>query len=229
MVKLLFLISLLFVFSVSGVSQTTKEIKDGPVVKHYDNGKKKYEGQFRNNTPYGMFRYYFNTGQLKATMDYSDDGVYAESITYYKNGKKMAQGRYLNRQKDGKWFYYLNEKDNPLVSMESYVNGILEGESITYYPDGGNPAEIVEYKNGNKHGKLLKYFPDSVLMTESYYHEGQPHGKFRHYHPDGKLYIKGEYYYGVQAGNWEYFNENGQRIPEEEFMKQDNVEEIDQP
>ena len=225
--RLLFLISLILIFVQVGFTQSNKEIKNGPVVKHYDNGKMRYEGQFRNDNPYGTFKYYFNTGQLKATMEYSDDGVIAESNTFYKNGKKMAEGRYINKQKDGVWLYYLNEKGNPLVSKETYEDGVLEGESITYYPDGGNPAEIVEYKAGAKHGKLLKYFPDSVLMTESYYYEGEPHGKFRHYHPDGKLYIKGEYYHGVQAGNWEYFDENGKPVSEEDFMRQESVEEIE--
>ncbi len=200
--------------------------KEGKFVKRFDNNKIKYEGQFRNDIPYGKFLHYFNTGDIKAEVVFDDDGIIAYSNTYYKNGKKMAVGKFIQKQKDSVWVYYLNESGNPLISMESYVKGVLDGESITYYPDSGEPAEIITYVNGKKDGKLIKYFPDGVLMTESYYKNGMPHGDFLHYHPDGKIQIRGKYYEGVQAGNWDYFNEKGDPVSEEDFSKQEEIEEV---
>lgn len=220
-----------FVITINCDAQTTNQVngngkKEGKYVKYYDNGKMKYEGQFRNGVPYGNFTHYFNNGKVKAEVAYSDDGVISHTKSYYKNGNLMAVGNYINKVKDSVWMYYLDESGNPMISMETYKNGMLSGESITYYSESGEPAEIVMYENNKKHGKLFKYFPDGVLMTESYYVDGQPHGDFLHYHPDGKLQIRGKYYYGIQAGNWEYFNEDGNPVTEEDFTKQEEVEEI---
>lgn len=201
--------------------------KEGVWIKYFDNGKIKYEGQFRNDKPYGKFKYYFKEGSIKAISVFSDDGIIAINTTYYKNGKLMAEGKYVNQQKDSIWKYYLNEESNPLVSTETYINGILNGESNTYYPDTGEPAEIIFFKDGKKNGKLLKYFPEGNLMTESYYTDGLPDGDFTHYHPDGKVQIEGKYYKGKQVvGQWKFFDEDGNPVDKDEFKKQDEVKEI---
>ncbi len=201
--------------------------KDGRWVKYFDNNKMKYQGQFKNDIPYGTFTHYYNTGDKKAIVVFSDDGIIGNSTTYYKNGDLMAKGKYINQKKDSVWRYYLNEKNNQLISIETYKNGKLDGESITYYPDNGKPAEIVIYENDQKNGKLLKYFPDGLLMTESYYKNDQPDGDFKHYHPDGKIQIIGKYKNGLQQGNWEYYNEDGSQVSEEEFLKQEEVEDTE--
>lgn len=229
-IKGVILIVLLAAFSLCQ-AQSTNQLndqgkKEGSYIKYYDNNKVKYEGQFRNGVPYGKFTHYFDTGDVKAVVMFSDDGIISHTTSYYKNGKIMAQGKYINKVKDSTWNYYLNEASNPMISTETYSNGLLNGESITYYSESGDPAEIIEYKDDKKHGKLIKYFPDGLLMTESYYEDGQPHGQFLHYHPDGKLQIRGNYYKGIQSDNWEYFDENGGVVSEEDFMKQDEVEEI---
>lgn len=224
--KLLFFI--LFLFLVNTVASQNKKVNDGPVVKFFDNGKKKFEGQFRMGVPYGKFIYYYNTGQVKSELSFSDDGVIADNITYYTNGNKMAEGKYINQKKDGTWYYYLNEKGNSIISVENYKNGNLNGEMITYYPNKNIPAEIVNFTDGLKDGQLLKFFPDSTIMTESYYKENEPDSLFLHYHPDGNIYIKGYYHRGIQIGNWEYYNEDGKAMTEEEFLKQEEVTNKDQ-
>ncbi len=201
--------------------------KQGKWVKYFDNGKVKYEGQFHLGKPVGKFTYYYKKGGVKAISEFSDNGSIADNITYHENGKMMAEGRFVNQKKEGVWKYYLNESSNPEVSSETYKNGILFGESITYYPDSGNPAEIVFFKNGKKGGKLLKYFPDGTLMTESYYKDGLPDGTFVHYHMNGKVQIDGSYINGVQTGEWKYYNEDGNEVDAEEFKKQDEVKNIE--
>ena len=201
--------------------------KQGKWVKYFDNGKVKYEGQFHLGKPVGKFTYYYKKGGTKAVSEFSDNGSTADNITYHENGKKMAEGRFVNQKKEGVWKYYLNESSNPEVSSETYKNGILFGESITYYPDSGNPTEIVFYINGKKDGKLLKYFPDGTLMTESYYKDGLPDGTFVHYYMNGKVQIEGSYIDGVQTGEWKYYNEDGNEVDAEEFKKQDEVKNIE--
>ncbi len=227
-------LSLIFLFAISlnVNAQTINQIdefgnKEGKWIKKYENNNVKYEGQFHGNKPYGTFTYYYKDGKKKAMTKFRDNGVVADNETYYESGKLMAVGKYVNKKKDSIWNYYLDEEKNPIVSMETYKNGMLNGESITYYPNSGKPTEIIYFKNGKKNGKLLKYFPDGTLMTESYYKNGLPEGKFVHYHMDGKVQIEGEYSNGLQVGEWSYFDDEGNPIDEATFKKQDEVTEIE--
>ncbi len=201
--------------------------KTGSWVKYHDNGKVKYEGQFRNDRPYGKFTYYYSNGSEKATSIFSDDGIIAHNISYYTNGKLLAQGKYINQKKDSIWRYYLNEESNPCISSETFVNGVLNGESITYYPETGKEAEIVFFKNDKKDGSLLKYFPDGNIMTKSYYKDGSPDGNFVHYHPNGSEQIVGKYQDGIQVGEWKFYDENGKPVDKDEFTKEEEVKKID--
>lgn len=225
--------ALSFLFCLSAISQDINRLdasgkKNGKWIKKFDNGKTKYNGSFKNGFPIDTFTYYFETGEKRAENIFSQNGKIANNITYYKNGMKMAEGRYNDKKKDGIWKYYIDEKNNRLVSSENYDNGILDGESSTYYPDSGKPAEIIFYKNGRKNGKLIKYFPEGQLMTESQYLNGEPIGDFIHYHPNGQIQITGKYKNGEQVGEWKYFDENGKKIEEEDFKATDiETKEID--
>ena len=199
--------------------------KEGKWVKYFDNGNIKYEGQFHNDKPLGMFTYYYNTGEIKAINNFSEDGIITYNTTLYKSNKIMTEGKYVNQKKDSTWNYYSDET-NLIISKENYSHGVLNGESITYYLDSGDTAEIVVFKNGKKNGILLKYFPDGTLMTESYYKDDMPNGDFTHYHIDGSIQIIGKYYRGKQSGEWQYFDEEGDLVDEDEYRKQEEVEEI---
>ena len=138
----------------------------------------------------------------------------------------MAEGKFVNQKKVGIWKYYLDQESNALVSTEKYDNGVLNGESITYYPNTGQATEVAMFKNGKMNGYLRKFFPDGKIMTESYYKNGLPDGPFIHYHMDGKVQIEGGYVNGIQTGDWKYFDENGNQVDEEEFKKQEEVKKI---
>ena len=139
----------------------------------------------------------------------------------------MAEGKFVNQKKAGVWKYYLDQESNALVSTEEYSNGVLNGESITYYPNTEQPTEVIVFKNGKMNGSLRKFFQDGTLMTESYYNDGLPDGKFIQYYMDGKLQIVGNYKNGIQTGEWKYFDKDGDFIDEEEFKKQADVKNIE--
>ncbi len=201
--------------------------KEGKWVKYFDNNSVKYEGQFHLGKPYGKFVYYYKNGDIKAVSEFEDNGTIANNITYYKSGKLMAEGKFVNQKKVGVWKYYLDQESNALVSTEKYSNGVLYGESITYYPNTDQPTEVVEFKNGKMNGDLRKFFPDGKIMTESYYVNGLPDGTFVHYHMDGNVQIVGNYSKGIQTGEWKYFDEEGKQVDEEEFKKQEEVRDIE--
>lgn len=202
-------------------------LKQGKWVKNYNYGSKRYEGQFKDDKPTGEFKYYYKNGHLKAITKYEANGDSAITESYHKNGMKMAEGVYFKQQKEGKWLYY-SDIDSALISEENYKNGQLHGTVITFYPESGNPAEIIEYKHGMREGSLRKFFPEGSIMTEGTYVNDSLDGKFTLYWPDGKIQVSGDYDNGMQSGEWTYFDEEGNPVSDDSFrfeiLENDTIE-----
>ncbi|PLX13652.1 MAG: hypothetical protein C0598_03170 [Marinilabiliales bacterium] len=192
--------------------------KQGIWTKTYSNGVPRYEGKFKNNHPIGEFKYYYESGNLKAVTVFSSDGIVARTKTYHENNLPMAEGKYIKQKRDSIWLFY-SDVDGELLSSETYRKGVLNGTTKTYYPKTGNVAEKIEYVKGIKQGPYRKYFPEGEIMTEGIYVNDNLDGDFTLYHPNGKIQIKGKYKDGRQVGNWEYFDENGNPLNEEDFKK----------
>ena len=73
---------------------------------HYYNGQVRYEGRFKNDKCKGVFRYYDEQGNLKATNEFDKSGAKALNKTFAPNGRIIATGYYVDQKKDGEWKYY---------------------------------------------------------------------------------------------------------------------------
>ncbi len=217
------IIVLLLVLPLLSMAQTINQtdsnnLKQGKWGKTYANGRINYEGQFKNDKPYGEFKHYYISSALKAITNYSPDGVVAHTTTFYENSLPMAEGKYINQKKDSVWNFF-SEFDGKLISEETYKKGELNGISKTFYPESGNVAESIKYKNGLKQGDIKKYFPEGSIMTEGFYKNNLLDGDFTLYFPEGNIQLKGKYLKGQQIGNWQYFDEEGNAISEDEFKE----------
>lgn len=180
-------------------------LRQGKWKKLYKNGQTRYEGQFKDGKPVGLFRYFYENGALMATNNHVGDGTVANHA-YHKNGKIKAKGVYRTQLKDSVWQYF-NENE-VLISHESYRLDTLNGPQKTYYPSG-QLAEETNYKMGVKHGPWLKYFAGGEPWVEAGYENGDLHGKFLMYRDKNKRDIQGKYHLGVRTGTWMFFNTNG--------------------
>ena len=108
--------------------------KQGQWIKNYKNKKIRYSGQFKDDIPQGIFKYYYKSGELQATKEFFHNGVAAATHFYYKNSKLKASGLYVNEKKDSTWNYY--NVAEILILSEEYKNGVLNGTTKTFYEDG---------------------------------------------------------------------------------------------
>lgn len=92
-----------------------------------------------------------------------------------------------------------------ILKKEIRVNGLLNGEQITYFPDG-NIMYIENYKNDVKDGITKAFFPISKILKKSIpYENGEVHGTIHVFSPDGELLKKLSYENGKRLGNnWIY-------------------------
>ena len=180
-------------------------LKQGKWKKNYSNGRVRYEGQFKDDKPYGLFKYYYDNSSLQATNNHVGDGTVANHV-YHKNGKIKAKGIYRGTLKDSLWQYF-NENEL-LVLEESYVLDTLHGTHRTYY-DNGQLGEELNYDHGIKHGPWKKFFIDGKPWVEANYEKGNLHGDFKMFREGGKPKVRGKYHLGIRTGVWLNFNDNG--------------------
>lgn len=202
----LFLIATLSVADAQELNQTDANgLKQGNWKKTYSNGRVRYEGQFKDDKPFGVFHYYYEDGSLQATNNHIGDGTVASHM-YHKNGKIKAKGLYREQLKDSLWQYF-NDQEK-LVLEETYVLDTLNGSQKTYY-ENGQLGEETTYNHGIKDGVWQKFFENGKPWVEATYVNGNLHGKFVMYNDDGKRKFQGTYWKGIRTGTWLIFNENG--------------------
>ncbi len=147
-----------------GCQGTAQGRKQGPWQQLHPNGQVRYEGQFADSKPVGLFKYYFDNGKLSATNNHSADGAVA-SHHYHPNGKIKAKGVYRTEKKDSLWQYF-NENE-VLVLEETYKQNMLHGVKRIYFDNGqhkgyydqeGRPMKSAFLKAPLKYSRISSYY-----------------------------------------------------------------------
>ena len=68
--------------------------------KYFKNGNIKYEGQFQDNYPVGIFKFYYETSELKVKKNFFIKVKAAATRFYNKDGKIMSMGLYVDEVKN---------------------------------------------------------------------------------------------------------------------------------
>jgi len=174
----------LFTFSQDINKTDAKGKKQGEWKKYYDNGLVRYQGQFKDDKPYGTFNYYYETGKPSIIMNY--DGNIARTIAFYDEGKLKAKGNYVNQKKDSIWNYYSSAGYK--ISEELYVNGLRQGKVVNFFEDG-KIAEEKEFVNDFEDGEWIQYYEDGKIRMKATYKKGSLEGKTYYYDRCGKKMI----------------------------------------
>ena len=175
--------------------------------KNYPDGTLMYKGFFVDDSPRGTLIRYFENGEKKAIMHFSQDGKSAFSTLYYMNGELAAEGKYEGTNKDSTWKYY-SYYTHTLSLVENYNAGIKNGPSMKYY-DNGLVAESIDWESNIKQGKWNQYFEDGSLRLSSYFVNNKLAGPYKVFASPGKIAMDGNYNDGKMDGKWTYYNENG--------------------
>ena len=220
----LLLASLLFVLTTAFAQDFNrtdgKGRRQGEWRDYYANGQLRYEGRFKNDKCKGVFKYYDEQGNLKATNEFNKSGEKALNKTYAPNGRMIATGNYVNQKKEGEWKYY-DATSGQLRLVEDNQNGKVHGWSRLYNPNNGVLAEETQYVNGVPEGQCRKFSDTGVLLMECQYHNGQLDGPCKSYYPSTALKEEGQYGKGQKVGAWKTYNEDGDVILEEAFGEQE--------
>ncbi|MEX1000521.1 MAG: toxin-antitoxin system YwqK family antitoxin [Crocinitomicaceae bacterium] len=214
------LIALSLLFTISSIAQNdinktdSQGRKQGVWKKAYPNAKVfRYVGQFKDDKPYGEFIYYYETGEVEATLTFSENGKVSRSKMYHRSGYLMAKGKYVNQQKDSVWIHY---DDRGVISyMETYENGKLNGQKVYFYePQDGklHVARYEYYRDGLRHGEFKEYHQNTKVKIEGKFRDGNLDGKIVHYYPNGRVKKILYYKHAVEHGVSSFYSDDGKLV-----------------
>lgn len=120
-------------------------------------------------------------------------GDYVEYTEPYENG--IISG-------DKTWY---DSKGN-IMMIETYVEGKINGEQITYYPNA--KVRSIVYHRNNKITGIEWYNQDGKRIYRDIFKNGS--GSWRTYFDKGNVHEEGEYVNHARHGVWRIYNEKGQ-------------------
>ncbi len=181
-----------------------------------------------NDKRQGTWKYYYETGEIKAKGDFKDNLKTGEWIFYYEDGKIEQRGKYNKDKPSGLWtWYYSNgnkwreenlikgveegslteyNKDGAVILKGEYVDG--EREGVWNY-DNGDDKEEGSYQGGLQNGIWKGWFSNGKLSYEINYVQGVPDGKFKTYYNNGYVREEGFYSMGSREKNWYKYDMQG--------------------
>ncbi len=187
-----------------------------------------YEGMFKDDKPIGVFKYYYESSKIKATLEYSENSNRTEAVYYHENGMVMSKGIYRSMKKDSIWLNY--SSSGKLNSSESYKNGALDGPKIIYYLSvdlsRSSPlvSSISNYKNDVLSGEFTKYFENGSMMEKGTYIDGKREGLWINFYPGGTKESIVRYEHGLRNG-WTFaYDKSGKEIAKYYYFNEERLE-----
>ena len=178
----------------------------------------RYEGRFDHGKEVGTFKFYCEKcGKVPSVIkEFNTNNSISEVKYYTAKGKLVSEGKMDGKKRIGEWLYY-HEKSTAVMTREHYKDGMLDGQKITYYPNG-KVTEEIQYVMGVKEGSNNYYAPDGVLLKKLQYRDNLLVGEAFYYDAYGNLSIEGSYKKGKKNGIWKYYKD-GKVVLEEKYPK----------
>ncbi len=217
MVKSISLSLFLFIFSFMAISQNKNNQfdsdgkRDGIWSKKYPNGNIRYKGEFLKGKEVGTFKFYALTGEEHPVVikTFNSSNTICDVQFFSNKAVLKSVGKMIEKKRMGSWNYFFGD-GKTLLSVESYKDGLLDGELKIFYKSG-KTAEIAHYKAGKLHGNTKRFSEEGKVYENLTYKNGIMHGPAIIYDKKGVVFAKGNYIDGIKSGIW-YFNSNGEML-----------------
>jgi len=185
----------------------------------YPNGQVASEGIVRDGKPDGLWKTYYESGQLKSIGKRTDFLLDSTWVFFKENGDTNLVVNYKHDLKNGSRFTYSETE----VMMEPFVNDVRQGEGHRY-DRKGNLLQTMIFKNGFEEGispvfdttgllrEIINYRKGFVMTRETlnrYDREGKKHGYWKTFFDDWSLRTECYYKHGLRDGFYKEYDEKG--------------------
>jgi len=189
MYRFFFIISLFFFQSFSQNQYSENGNRDGLWRGYYESGELKYEGSFDDGIEVGLFKYYYKSGNLEKELFYIESGLRARVRIYYSNKNIKTMGEYCLKKRCGTWEYF-DDLGN-IILKENYIDDVLNGSYFLYL--NGKLSDVYNYKDGKKNGLAKSFFLSGKIKNIKNYKNDKLDGKYEIYNEKGELIEKLNY------------------------------------
>lgn len=190
------------------VLESTPQVLNGPFWQFYENERVAIKGKYNKGVPQGVWRYYYESGNLKMVGQLESKQI-AYWTYFYENGQKMKQGQLDSQSEEGHWDYFY--ENGTLRKEGDYLKGKKEGEWNYFFEDSVKRAEAV-FENGD--GFYKEYFYEGDLRMEGPIVGGHSEGIWTYYYKQGGIKAKGLELDGKKNGHWTYYFLEGSKSSE---------------
>ena len=185
----------------------------------YPGGQVASEGLLRDGRPDGLWKTYYENGQLKSIGKRTDFLLDSTWVFFSEVGDTSLIVNYKRDLKNGPRFTF--GKDD--IVMEPFVNDVRQGEGKRYNLKR-HLIQTVTYKNGVEEGispvfdttgllcEIITYKKGFVMTREAinrYDREGKKHGYWKTFFDDWSVHTECYYRHGMRDGFYKEYDEKG--------------------
>jgi antitoxin component YwqK of YwqJK toxin-antitoxin module len=186
---------------------------------YYNDKTLKVEGQYDEGLKTGIWKNYYENGQLKSIGNYESFGGEKNGgwKYYYENGQLKSEGRFLSGFRVSEWKYY--HENGSLECNGIYEYGEIKVGEWIYNDDEGviiktelwGEGKLIETKNSSEEvEKFSEYYDNRQLKVIGNKKNGLKIGEWKYYNENGQLKVIGTYENGTKNGEWKIYHENGE-------------------
>ncbi len=214
-----------------------EDLKEGRWQTWYENGTLLMDGVYSKVKEEGVWTNYWDNGKVKNATTFKHGEMNGAWLSYYPSGNKKLIGKYKNNYKVGKWTdYYENgmpkdifsykvttvksQMDYGVMKGREETESVKHGHSESYSSKDFKKTEEGNYKNGQKDGEWIDYYPGGkVPAIITHYKNGELDGTMKQFDRMGKLTSEINYAKGLKDGPCIIYDEKGKVISKKMFSK----------
>jgi antitoxin component YwqK of YwqJK toxin-antitoxin module len=146
--------------------------KYGRWISFFGNNKQKIEkdGVYDNNRKTGIWKCYYENGNLKSEINYVNNKADGYAKIYYENGKISEEGIWKGTKWVGKYLFY-HENGNKAYEWSFNEEGKRTGEQ-KYYHENGKLMIKGDWEDGKENGVITEYDSGGNLKSEKVFASG---------------------------------------------------------
>ncbi len=161
----------------------------------YENGKERMSGKISEGKRTGVWKFYFESGELFAKADFTDNQQGKNWEVYDHEGKQLVS-------KSDKIAELHFAQDGGLCDIRIKQD---DKELLYRFFESFRVCVTSQMKGNIPNGETIAWFENGKMNSYYYYRDGIQDSIYRVYTEDGGLLVSGQYNKGIKVGKWEYY------------------------
>ncbi|MCA9214144.1 MAG: hypothetical protein KDB27_13825 [Planctomycetales bacterium] len=176
----------------SGKPKIEREVTQDKNENYINHGSWVMKDEAGRTTIRGQYRFGKRHGEWVRIYDAAEAELFsAAPYNQYQVGQFRSIGNFVDGNLNGKWIIQDDSQVPRTISEWNFVDGRRDGESVWFYSTG-TKMRVINYHNGELHGKLVEYDSDENVVTDVEYMNGRRLEKTTKYFADDSKQVQVE-------------------------------------